>query len=301
MLFTLLKRTFLALLIGLPVLLLLAWTGLYLASERELDRAHDRPELVAGSNPVGVALMDGERLARITGCYGCHGADLNGNVFFDQPRVARLVAPDLTRLVRLYSDQELDYIIRYGIRPDGSSVWAMPSSMYYHLNAADLAELIAHLRSLPEGNGPIREFRLGILGRIALVSGQFKPMAEEIPDVARILSPTEHPMVFGSYLARIACTECHGQDLRGAGEAPDLRMVIAYEEDAFGRLMREGIALGERELGLMRTVANSRFVHFTDDEVRALHAYLQSLIDEEVTAAGPSEPPSISTQQEALP
>jgi hypothetical protein len=38
--------------------------------------------------------------------------------------------------------------------------------------------------------------------------------------------------------------------------------------------MRQGKALGNRELPLMSQVARSRFRHFTDQELRNLYTYL---------------------------
>lgn len=40
--------------------------------------------------------------------------------------------------------------------------------------------------------------------------------------------------------------------------------------------MRTGVAVGSREVGLMSDVARSRFRHFTDAEIRALHAFLKA-------------------------
>lgn len=42
-------------------------------------------------------------------------------------------------------------------------------------------------------------------------------------------------------------------------------------------MMRIGEPIGDRELGLVSDVASSRFVQFTDDELDALPAYLQTL------------------------
>jgi len=41
---------------------------------------------------------EGERLARITGCTGCHGPTMAARVFILIPNVARLIAPYLTTL-----------------------------------------------------------------------------------------------------------------------------------------------------------------------------------------------------------
>jgi mono/diheme cytochrome c family protein len=77
------------------------------------------------------------------------------------------------------------------------------------------------------------------------------------------------------------CSECHGLKLEGSpgaghGAPPDLRIVAAYAAPDFERLMRTGVAVGGRRLGLMGDVARSRFSHLTDAEVRALYTYLRA-------------------------
>jgi acetylornithine deacetylase/succinyl-diaminopimelate desuccinylase-like protein len=59
-------------------------------------------------------------------------------VFFDQPMLARLVAPNVVRAIKGYSDAELARLLRHGVRPDGRGVAVMPSSTFYHLDDADL-------------------------------------------------------------------------------------------------------------------------------------------------------------------
>jgi hypothetical protein len=78
------------------------------------------------------------------------------------------------------------------------------------------------------------------------------------------------------------CNECHGFSLRADvpwesdGRSPDLIAVMAgYGEADFQRLMREGVPIGGRDLELMDDVARGRFVHFTNDEVNDLYAYLK--------------------------
>ena len=84
-------------------------------------------------------------------------------------------------------------------------------------------------------------------------------------------------MTHGEYLAMNVCSECHGTDLQGfEGHTPPLAMVRAYDREQFGRLMSEGIGLGDRELGLMTEVALKRFSLLDDNEVDDLYAYLRS-------------------------
>ena len=47
--------------------------------------------------------------------------------------------------------------------------------------------------------------------------------------------------------------------------------------------MRTGKAAGNREIGLMSTVARGRFSQLTDAEVAAVHGYLRALAESENT------------------
>jgi mono/diheme cytochrome c family protein len=120
------------------------------------------------------------------------------------------------------------------------------------------------------------------VGRVALLVGELEP-APVLVAKARIKRPPdagEHPS--GRHTALIGCSECHGPDLGGlpgpfgAPGTPDLAIAAAYDVAAFRRLMRTGVARGDRQLGLMSAVARSRFSQLTDDEVDELHAYLKA-------------------------
>lgn len=303
---------------GIVALALLAGAAVFVQSERVLRRTYDAPMTTFAGAPAALSgaraaagagrgetglrhlapldpttggyaevvvdpavLAEGERLARIRGCYGgCHGREMEGGVFFDQPRLARVVAPDLTRIVRTHSDAELDRVIRHGVRKNGRSTLAMPSSMFYHLSDADLAAIIAFLRSRPPTDGPGTEIHARSLGRLGLVLGQFPMQVPQIEQLGpRMDVPPGDTLALGRYLAVTVCSECHGLDLHGdpSGSPPDLRIAAAFPPDDFARLMRAGTGLGGRELGLMKEVALGRFAYLTDDEVAALHAYLSTL------------------------
>lgn len=256
-----------------------AYGYVYVASERTLNKTYDVPlsTFVAPTDPG--LLAEGERLARIGGCIGCHGRELEGGVFLDIPWFARVTAPDLTRIAAAYTDAELERAIRKGVRRDGRGVWAMPSPMFAHLSDEHLGAVIAYIRSVPARGGPDTRIQLRLMGRMLVFKGEAPSLVEEIPADARPWSPDSNDALdFGRYLALTACSECHGSDLRGSPHgAPTLAMVVAYSPEAFARLMRDGIALGERELRMMSGVARNRFVHFTDGELTALHTYLQAL------------------------
>lgn len=272
-------RRFLGLaLAGLAALALVAAGLVYARAEWLMRRNYDVPliDFEAPQDPVSVA--EGERLARLRGCFGgCHGRELEGGLLFQEDWVGSVVAPDLTRVAATHSDAELERVIRRGVRKDGTTVWVMPSSMFYHLSDADLGAIIAFIRSRPSSDGPDTRISLGPLGRVATATGEFPLIAEEInAAVPRVPPGGGHEVAFGRYLALTVCTECHGDRLTGvAGDTPSLQVVRAYSFDEFSRLMRDGIAIGDRELGLMSRVAQGRFRYFTGAEVHALYAFLQ--------------------------
>ena len=105
--------------------------------------------------------------------------------------------------------------------------------------------------------------------------------ATNVPELRT--DPSDPRLERGQYLAMTTCNECHGLDLRGGFDLPDLAIVAAYPEEDFRRLMKEGVAIGGRDsLGLMSTVAKDRFSHFTEQEVADLWAFLRTLVDEPI-------------------
>ena len=266
--------------IGVIVFVLTAATVIYVTSEVKLRRSYDARGMAVAVPADSASIAEGERLARIRGCLGCHRSQLEGGMFVDDPLLGLIAAPNLTTAVRAYSDAELEGIIRHGVRPDGRSVVAMPSDMFRLLDDADLGKILAYLHSVPELTGQVRMVKPGPLGRLGIALGKFTPAAVEVRRV-ELLSDSfpaaGSPVAPGAYLARTVCTECHGAMLSGfEGETPDLRIAAGYSPEQFVRLMRTGVALGERELELMSEVARSRFTHFTDEEIAALYAYLLS-------------------------
>lgn len=270
-------------------LVVLAAAAVYVRSMLVLGRRYDVALLPIVVPTDSGSVAEGARLAATRGCPGCHGARLEGRVFFEERGVARLVAPNLTRAVREYSDAELARVIRHGVRRDGHSVFAMPSATFAGLSDADLGCLIAFLRSVPPVDGPGYELAVGPLGRLGIATGKFRPVAADLDHAATDAGAAgtaatrrgalQNPKVLGAYVARTACAECHGTDLRGdpAIGGPNLTVVAGYSQADFTTLLRTGVASGGRELAMMSPTARQRFVHLTDDEVLGLYLYLRGL------------------------
>lgn len=266
----------------LIALIVAAYAVVFGLSERILRHAYD---LAAASLTVPTdpeSIEEGQRLAVIRGCFGdCHGKQAEGQVFFDDPIIGRVVAPNLTAAVHRYTDAQLANIVRNGLRPDGRSVIIMPSEAFFSMTDADLGRVIAFLRSLPPESGPAPEVSVGPLGRIGLVTGKFKLAAQLIADTVPPPVATNEEAERGRYLARSICAECHGTSLQGDANpdftSPDLRIVGAYSAEAFTRLLRTGVPLGERELVVMSDRARTGLSHLTDPEIGALYTYLHAL------------------------
>ena len=267
---------------SLAALGILAYAVMYVLSERVLRRTYEVPAVAVPIPTDPASIIEGRRLATIRGCFGgCHGKQAEGVVLFDEPMIARIVAPNLTAAVRKYSDAELAVIIRNGVRPGGHSMVVMPSQLFVLLTDEDLGRIIAFLKSLPAIAGPGPSFSAGPLARVGLATGKYKLAAQLIADTVPPPVATNEEATYGRYLARTICAECHGTNLRGTSNpdftSPTLQVVAAYSPQSFAQLLRTGVALGGRKLGVMSAQARNHLSHLTDPEIAALYSYLHAM------------------------
>lgn len=124
----------------------------------------------AGAESPGNVVARGAYLATVMDCAGCHmprgsdGAPIfdaglsGGTVGFEIPGMGIFYAPNLTPSetgLSNWTDEEIATAITGGLRPDGRIlVPAMPWPAYAALNEADVAALVAYLRSLPAIDAP---------------------------------------------------------------------------------------------------------------------------------------------------
>ena len=266
--------------IGLGSLIGVALIVIYGLSEYQLRRRYDIAAAPITIPTDSATLARGRHVALTRGCGGCHGDNYEGKVLFDEAMLARIVPPNLTKIVQQYTDAELARAIRHGVRQNGTSVAVMPSSMLYNLSDADLAALIAYLRSIPAAESNLPEPSMRLLARVGLVMGQYHTEASMIDhDAPRVPEAVDGDLESrGLYLAKTSCSECHGLEFeggnRGPAPTPALSVVQAYSAEEFSRLMRDGVPRDGRKLSLMGDVARGRFAKFTDAEVAAMYAYL---------------------------
>lgn len=265
----------LAVIVGVVVLVL---AGAFAASEVMIRWPHTKaPVTLAAAQDAG-AVERGRRVATVYGCHDCHGADLTGRRFFDEMPIARVSGPNLSLLIAHQSDQELARAIRTGVAADGRPLWIMPSDAFARLSDAETSDLLAYLRTFPPKGRPQPAKQIGYLGRIGVLAGKFKSAPAMLDAGGHVAPPElgpEHAQ--GRDLVR-ACIECHGPDLKGSAlaGAPDLTIAGAYDPADFERLLRTGVAAGNRRLGLMSESAPGRFNAFSHEEIMALHGYLKA-------------------------
>ena len=269
---------------------------IYVASNARLHRVY-AVEIPALPLPTDAAsFARGEHVARaIAGCVDCHGGLLEGHVVMDVPVLGRFAAPNLTAgptgVGAALRDRDWFRAIRYGLAPDGRPLMLMPSDDYAHLSDSDLVALVAWARSRPLIENPVPPSRLGPLGRVLLLAGKFPILPAEAVDhtVQHVSAPPAGVTPeYGCYLAFAGgCAGCHGPGFSG-GKVPTLPPgappaanltpagISGWPEAYFFRVMREGLDPTGRTLDT-RWMPWQTSGRMTDDELRAVWAYLQTL------------------------
>ena len=263
---------------------------LLLAACQQQPKAPEKPAEItfdgAEVTDAAARIKHGERLSRVLGCHGCHGDNLQGQEWDNDPKGYGLLwTSNLTRAIPTMTDAQLEAVLRKGVHPTRPQLWAMPSQIFQHLSDADLAALIAYLRTIkPAG----KVHPLPVPGPKAIAqwkSGKFPPAADQVRKAEYRMLPDLGPGTQqGRYIVSMTCAECHGGQLEGSVDeehkVPDLIVAGAYSRAEFETLTTQGIAKDRRKIDeLMSTVAKSRFSHLTGPERDAVYAYLKARAD----------------------
>jgi mono/diheme cytochrome c family protein len=272
---------------GLLLLVVLALIVVYLVSSLAIRRTYNFPESTVRAATDSASLVWGRHLVEAIGkCQECHDGDLGGKVLVDEPAFGRLVASNLTRGhggIDGYTDADFERAIRHGVGRDGRPLVFMPSEAFAPMTDEDLAALIGYLRTFAPVDRQPPEPKVGPVARALYLAGNFPLLPVEIiaHDTTR---PPQTPGVtveYGEYLATIGgCRSCHGQRLAGDAnpDAPDITVgrLASWTEEDFFRSVREGrrpdgTGLDPQKMPWVRSGL------MTDDEIRAVWAYIRSL------------------------
>ena len=262
--------------------------------------------------PDSTMLAEGKRLATLV-CNQCHMAPsgkLEGNLMADlPPQFGKAWSANITRDEQYgtgrYTDGELAYLLRTGIKRDGSYAppW-MPK--FPHLSDYDLQSIIAYLRSdapeLEAVNKPQRPCEPTFFAKF-LCYVAFKPLP--YPTAAITAPPNEDKVAFGKYIStgKVECFGCHSpsfetmnvlepektpgyfsggnamQNLEGEtiltrNLTPDPTTGIGgWTEEQFIKAVKYGQRDGKPALRYPMVP----YAAMTDEEVAAIFAYLQTI------------------------
>jgi mono/diheme cytochrome c family protein len=203
------------------------------------------------------------------------------------------LTPDRETGAGNWTDDQLARAIREGIGHDGRTLFPMmPYQKLRHMSDEDLASIIVCLRSARPVRNQVPPTRI-IFPVKYLIRNAPKPVVEPVrePDVSDKAN-------WGKYLVtRSGCEDCHtpaikGQDLKGmtlaggftltspagtvtsANITPDATGISYYDEALFIQVMRTGAA---RARQLNATMPYTEYQYLTDDELKAMFAYLRTL------------------------
>jgi cytochrome c553 len=251
------------------------------------------------AHPVAVpsdaaSLAEGRRLLKARACAECHGDDMSGKAFLDDPGLGRLYSANVTggrgSRVSTYSDADLERIIRHAVRPDGSSVVFMPANELWYLGDEEVGRIIQAVRALPHVDKEQPANQPTFLMKALSVAGIIKFVAAKTvdplkPHVAQ--PPPGITVEYGKHLA-VACTGCHGEGFSGGripGAPPSIPVPanLTPAPDGLGRYSQVQFAsmlrTGKRPDGtdINPFMPWKVYGHMTDDELKALYAFLTSL------------------------
>jgi len=241
-----------------------------------------------------LALAEGGRLALLYGCRDCHGEDLSGQIFIDEPGFLVLGAPNLTTgrvgSPSIYDPAAFERAVRHGVGPDGRNLVIMPSYEYNGMSDEELSLILAYARNVePKANAP-RGLQLGVGGRMPLI------MAKEFLPVRMIDHEASHvelkeegvSLEWGTRFAR-GCTGCHGSNLAGGSDGPGMpdgvpipqnitpgnEAMADWDVDRFAAAVRAGVGSDDQQLDTF--MPWQHLANLTDDEVESLWLYLSGL------------------------
>jgi mono/diheme cytochrome c family protein len=279
--------------VGLLVVVILTVGSAFAVGRQRLAKAPDVVVRTVALPSDEASLARGRHLVRhVVGCSGCHGADLGGGAFFDDPAMGSVPAANLTTGVggfgRAASLEDWVRAVRHGVGRDGRVLGAMPADAYAHLSDEDLGAVLAYVMRAPPVDRPSDARRLTPLGTVVFGTLGFSslPFTKIDHAAAPVPHPTEGVSVeYGRYIAHIAtCADCHGADFRGyqgppgPPPGPDITgggALRGWGAEDFVHLLRTGVRPDGRPLSPSMPFAG--YAGMTDDELTAMYLYLSGL------------------------
>jgi mono/diheme cytochrome c family protein len=285
---------------GLLTLIPAALLVLGLIGYAKLNQHYDNP--VADVMVVGTQeqIARGEKLANA--CASCHTpgsqpplSGVNFGAKFGFPPMGVLYAPNLTPSgnIQDWSDGEIIRAIREGINKDGRSLLIMPAGNFRNMSDEDVQAMVAYLRSQPPIGGPIPSTQFNVLGAIFTNLSDFRTAQSP---VGHVTAPQAGTPEYGKYLVDvIGCRDCHGAQLQGKVDngqpgptpGPNLTQIVPkWTEEEFMAFFNTGTLPGGAKVPVLTLPSGFSEPRMpwtmvraatTDDDLKAIYAYLHSL------------------------
>jgi|CXWL01.1.fsa_nt_gi mono/diheme cytochrome c family protein len=273
-----------------------AWAGMHISAFNEsTTKKYDIALSPVVLDVTPEALARGKHLAEsIGGCTACHGDNLAGGKVESMGPLGKLVHPNITpgrgSALSPYSNEELDRLLRHGVKRSGTGVILMPAFEWEWWPAADRAALISYLRTVAPVEGNPGSVEIGAMGKVLdRLNNIPLDVARRVnhAEIAAAPAPTESAE-YGKLLA-IGCRGCHGEKQMAGGKIPgtppDMAIPLnltphetglkgwTYED--FDKLIETGMRKNGKPLDPFMPVVVLRNMNPT--ERRATWAYLSTL------------------------
>ncbi|SEV98646.1 c-type cytochrome [Chitinophaga arvensicola] len=234
----------------------------------------------------------GRHLYEIKGCGECHGADLRGKVFVDDPPIGRIAGSNLTYgkggLPASYDNKAWLKALRHGLNAENKTLLLMPSEEFTRLDDHDIAAIIAYCKAQPKIDTPSVSIKIGPMGKVLSVLGKIPLFPAEHIDHQReqpnlvVKASTKE---YGQYLS-VSCTGCHKPSLTGGdnpvpGGVPVANItstghVGKWSQEEFIATLRTGKTPEGKQLQA-KDMPWPMTAQYTEEELTALYLYLKSI------------------------
>ncbi|HEY9113621.1 MAG TPA: c-type cytochrome, partial [Bacteroidales bacterium] len=278
------------------IVILLAFSGWFLVnnSEKQLAKVYEVEPTPIFIPDDSASIAHGRVWAMVL-CAHCHGTNLAGTHFFNEPTFGVVDSPNLTSgeggIGGQYTDIDWIRAIKHGVKKSGQAAFVMPSADFNKLGDEDLGELIAYLKSIPPVDNQMQTVPdLTNLSKILISVGAFGDVfpAEVIDHQApSFIPPQQGPSAeYGSYLVDVfGCRTCHGPKLNG-GKDPDPTAPFApnltpggnlanWSNEQFTNTMRTGMTPEGKALDL-NYMPWTGLASMPDDDLTAVYLFLKS-------------------------
>lgn len=305
------KKIFRFILILIGVILLLAICGYAFIAIRGIP-SYEKTKMVYKVESTPESVERGKKLALLL-CANCHKdpatGKLTGKQMLDAPKefgkiFSQNITQDKTYGIGEWTDGEIIYLLRTGIKRNG--MYAPPyMAKLPHMADEDINSIIAFLHSddpiVAASSTPDFPCEPSFLTKF-LTTVAFKPMM--MPDHKIEMPDTNNAVMLGKYLAfNLECYSCHSADFKtndyaepdksvgffGGGNkplnlegkvmptqnlTPDPETGIGkWSEERFVDALKNGKMVDQPAL----RYPMMPFVYLTDDEAKAIYAYLQTI------------------------